>query len=278
MNNFWTEVLQFAQTTTENIGSQLIADFGKLQAIRKEDGTLVTQADRWADREIREAIAKTLPDHGVLTEETEHIFPAQDWCWIVDPIDGTTNFTRGIPIWGISLGLLYRGTPVFGFVHLPQLQQSFHGYWYGDSGLMGPAGAFRNHQPIHTSVDSPSKNHLFNLCARSTDVLKHPFPCKMRMIGVASYNLLLVASGAALGGVEATPKIWDIAAAWVIVQAAGGVFIPLEPGPIFPLQVGKNYGSRPFPCLVASRPELVPIFKPLVEFIGEEARVSYSRE
>lgn len=270
MNNFWTEVLQFAQATTDRIGSQLITDFGKIQATRKEDGTLVTKADQWADQEIREAILSTFPTHGVLTEETEHIFPDKDWCWIVDPIDGTTNFTRGVPIWGISLGLLYQGIPVFGFVHLPQLNQSFHGYWYNNKAITGPTGAFLNNQPIHSSPDSPSKNHLFNLCARSTDVMTQPFPCKIRLIGVASYNLLLVASGAALGGVEATPKIWDIAAAWVIVQAAGGVFIPLETEPIFPLQVGQDYGSRPFPCLAASRPELVPIFKPLVEFIGEK--------
>ena len=268
MNDFWPEVLKFAQETTERIGSQLLGDFGKLQAVRKEDGTLVTKADRWADREIRQAIASCFPDHGVLTEETEHIFPDNDWCWIVDPIDGTTNFTRGIPIWGISLGLLYRGTPVFGFVRLPQIGQYFYGYWYGESGLAGPTGAFMNGQPIHTSGDSPSMNHLFNLCARSTDVLKHPFPCKIRLIGVASYNLLLVASGASLGGVEATPKIWDIAAAWAIVQAAGGVFVSLEPEPIFPLKAGQNYGNRPFPCLVVSRAELVPVFKPLVAFIG----------
>lgn len=268
MKEFWTEVLQFCQTTTERIGSQLVADFGKLQATRKEDGTLVTQADRWADREIREAIASTFPDHGVLTEETTHIFPANDWCWIVDPIDGTTNFTRGIPIWGISLGLLYQGTPVFGFVHLPQLKQSFYGYWYGDSGLSGPVGAYCDGEPIHTSADAPSKNHLFNLCARSTDVLKQDLPCKVRIIGVASYSLLLVASGAALGGVEATPKIWDIAAVWAILQAAGGVFISLSSEPMFPLEVGQDYASRPFPCLAASRPELVPIFQPLVASAG----------
>ncbi len=274
MEDFWTEVLEFAHKTTERLGSQLIADFGKLQATRKADGSLVTKADKWADAEIRGAIAATFPDHGVITEETEHIFPDNDWCWVVDPIDGTTNFTRGIPIWGISLGLLYRGTPVFGCVYLPQLGQSFHGFWYGDSGLTGSTGAYMNNQPIHTSVDSPSLNHLFNLCARSTSVLKQPFPCKIRMIGVASYSLLLVASGAVLGGVEATPKIWDIAAAWVILQAAGGVYVPLEPEPVFPLQVGQDYGNRPFPCLVASRAELVPVFKPLVAFIGEKVMAS----
>lgn len=267
---FWSEVLQFCQTTTGRIGRQL-TDFGDLQATNKADGSLVTQADQWADRELTEAIATQFPEHGVLSEETAHRFPDNHWCWIIDPIDGTTNFTRGVPLWGISLGLLYRGTPVFGFVHLPKLEQSFHGFWVGDSGLTSPGGAYLNEQPIHTSTASPSPSHLFNLCARSTSVLKQPFPCKIRMIGVASYNILLVAAGAALGGVEATPKIWDIAAAWVILQAAGGVYVPLEPEPIFPLQVGQDYGSRPFPCLCVSRPELVPEFKPLVEFIGEKA-------
>lgn len=269
MENFWTEVLKLAQTTTKQIGSHLIADFGKIQATKKEDGTLVTKADQWADEEITKAIASTFCDHGILTEETTHIFPDNDWCWIIDPIDGTTNFTRGVPIWGISLGLLYKGTPVFGFVYLPLLNQSYYGYWYGNSGLKGPVGAYLNGEPISTSNDYPSKNHLFNLCARSVDVLKHPFPCKIRMIGVASYNILLVAGGAALGGVEATPKIWDIAAVWVIVQAAGGVFIPLKGEEIFPLKVGQDYGNHSFPCLVVSRSELVPTFKPLVEFLGQ---------
>lgn len=262
INPFWQEVRQFSQQITQTVGQQLVQDFGRLTPERKLDGTLVTQADQWADRTITQAIQTTFPHHGVLSEETQHIFPDQSWCWIVDPIDGTTNFTRGIPIWGISLGLLYQGTPVFGFVYFPQIQQAFEGYWYGKSGLTGPTGAYLNQQAIHTSQDSPSKNHLFNLCARSTSVLKNPFPCKIRMIGVASYNILLVAAGAALGGVEATPKIWDIAGAWVILQAAGGYFVSLDAEDIFPLEVGKNYQNVSFPCLTVSRQELIPSFKP----------------
>ena len=265
METFWNEILEFCQTTTATIGDRLVQDFGKLSAERKEDGTLVTQADRWADEQLRIAVKTTFPEHGILTEESTHIFPDNDWCWIIDPIDGTTNFTRGIPIWGISLGLLYQGTPVFGFVDFPPLQQSFHGYWYGNSGLTGPVGAYRNGQSIQTSQDQPSQNHLFNLCARSTEILKNPFPCKIRLLGVASYNLLLVACGAALGGAESTPKIWDLAAVWAILQAAGGSFLSLETEPMFPLKVGQDYGKRSFPCLVASRPELIAVFNPLVE-------------
>jgi myo-inositol-1(or 4)-monophosphatase len=90
------------------------------------------------------------------------------------------------------------------------------------------------------------------------------------MIGVASYNLLLVAAGAAIGGVEATPKIWDIAAAWVIVKAAGGEFVFLDPDPVFPLEVGTNHGDRSLPSLAICRSELVSQFKPLVEVISKK--------
>lgn len=272
---FWAKVLSFSEQTSHSIGQELVTKFGKLQAVRKSDGSLVTEADKWSDLQIRQAIATTFPEHGVLSEETEHIFPNTDWCWVIDPIDGTTNFTRGIPIWGISMGLLYRGIPVFGYVHFPLLQQSFYGYWYGDAELTGPTGAFCNGESIHTSPDEPSLNHIFNLCARSTKVASNPLPCKIRLMGVASYNVLLVARGAALGGVEATPKIWDIAAVWAILQAAGGAFTNLEPHNPFPLQVGTNYGDRPFPCLTASRAELIPVFHPLVTFIGEQVCEKY---
>jgi myo-inositol-1(or 4)-monophosphatase len=275
MLDFWTQVLDFAQTTTARVGAQLLQDFGHVwaaekQAAEKADGSLVTESDRWADEALRNAIAHTFPDHGVLSEEVEHIFPTNDWCWIIDPVDGTTNFARGLPIWGISLGLLYKGTPVFGYVYLPPLRQSFHGYWGGASGLAMPTGAFLNDRPIRTSADAITSNHFFNLCARSIGVLKNPFPCKIRMLGVATYNLLTVAAGATLGGVEATPKIWDIAAVWAIVQAAGGVWTPLEAEPIFPLQVGQDYSDRAYPTLVVSQPALVPTFLPLVQVLGKE--------
>ena len=83
---------------------------------------------------------------------------------------------------------------------------------------------------------------------------------------MATYNLLLVATGIALGAVEATPKIWDIAAVWVIVQAAGGTWVPLT-GAIFPLRPGDSYGTKAFPTLVVSHQTLVPVFRPLVQTV-----------
>ncbi|MEM0979185.1 MAG: inositol monophosphatase family protein [Cyanobacteria bacterium P01_H01_bin.58] len=267
MSDFWTDVLTFSETTTQRVGAQLLQNFGQVQAVEKADGSLVTQSDQWADAELRAAIAEAFPTHGLLSEETSHVFPEADWCWIIDPIDGTTNFTRGIPLWGISLGLLYQGVPVYGYVYLPTLGNRFHGYWAGHSGLEMPQGAFLNGQPIQTRQDEPGKNQFFSFCARSTKVLKQPFPCKVRMLGVATYNLLIVAAGYALGAVEATPKVWDIAGVWPILHAAGVTWTPLDDEPPFPLTAGVNYRDRPFPTLVLSRADLLPQFLPLVSVI-----------
>lgn len=263
----WSHILSIAEAATADVGAQLLKDFGQATAEEKADGSLVTQSDKWADGELRRRLQQALPSHGVLSEEGTHVFPEQDFCWIIDPIDGTTNFTRGVPLWGISLGLLYQGTPVFGHVYMPTLNQRFHGFFMGASGLTGPSGAFLDGESIYTSNDAAAGSQFFSLCARSLKVLQKPFPCKIRMLGVATYNLLTVAAGISLGAVEATPKIWDIAAVWAITRAAGGVWTPLEDVAIFPLEVGVDYGSRPFPTLLSARQDLDELFRPLVDVI-----------
>lgn len=263
MTAFWDQVLSFAADITTEVGTTLLEALGSAQAQEKQDGSLVTQYDKWSDERLRTAIQQAFPDHGVLSEETTHVFPDRDWCWIIDPIDGTTNFSQGIPLWAISLGLLYQGTPVFGYIYLPVLNHRFHGYWSGDRDLEMPTGAFLNGQPIETRPNDPGKNEFFSLCARSTAVMQRPgFPCKVRMLGVATYNLLIVAAGYAIGAVEATPKVWDIAGIWPILHAAGATWIPLDDVPPFPLTVGANYEKRAFPTLVLNRADLVEQFRP----------------
>ncbi|HEY9887094.1 MAG TPA: inositol monophosphatase family protein [Candidatus Obscuribacterales bacterium] len=269
MTTFWDEILTFAETQTTTVGERLLQVFGQAQAQEKADGSLVTEFDQWSDEHLRRAIQTAFPTHGVLSEETLHVFPAGDWCWVIDPIDGTTNFTQGIPLWAVSLGLLYRGTPVFGYVYVPTLRHRFYGYWPGASGLAMPTGAFLNGAPIQVRGDGPGKNQFFSLCARSTAILQQPFPCKVRMLGVATYNLLIVAAGYALGAVEATPKVWDIAGIWPIVHAAGATWVPLDDRPPFPLTVGENYRDRPFPTLVLNRSDLVAQFRPLVAAVAQ---------
>lgn len=270
MTNFWDRVLTFTTTTSRQIGEELLAKVAQSryrEAAEKEDGSLVTECDTWADAAIRAAIAQAFPDHGILSEEGSHHFPDTDWCWIVDPIDGTTNFARGVPVWGISIGLLYRGYPVFGCVYLPPVNQMFHGFWAGDSAIAPtdlppiPSGAFCNNTPIQVSNGGRGGNSLFSLCSRSMKYAPHPFSCKIRAVGVASYNLLTVAAGITIGALEATPKVWDISAVWVILQAAGGVWVDLSGSPAFPLIPGQSYGTKQHPTLVVNQSNLIAPFR-----------------
>jgi myo-inositol-1(or 4)-monophosphatase len=264
---FWTQVLEVASTTAQRIGAQLLLDFGHVQGLEKADGSLVTQSDEWADREIRSSILATFPDHAILSGEGNREFTAAQWTWIIDPLDGTTNFTRGIPLWGISIGLLHYGEPVFGYVYFPPVNQAFYGYWAGTTGLDAPTGAYLNGRQIRVSQDAPSGNHFFSFCARSLQVWQPGFPCKVRMLGVATYNFLAVAAGSSLGGVEATPKIWDLAAVWAILHAAGGTWRSLRANPTFPAIVGRNYGSYAMPSLIVNNSDLADLLLPLMTSI-----------
>jgi myo-inositol-1(or 4)-monophosphatase len=257
----WDQIFSFSQSITAEVGQKILRDFGQVQPEEKADGSLVTACDHWTDERIQGAIAQTFPDHGILSEECSHVFPDQDWCWVIDPIDGTTNFTRGIPLWAISLGLLYKGTPVFGYIYLPPLQYAIYGYWNAPDHRNG---AFLNGAPIQTRTEPPAGNQCFSLCARSIGILKQPFPCKVRMLGVASYNIVSVATGTLIGAVEATPKIWDIAGVWPIVHGAGGSWMALDDRPMFPLIPGTDYGDRPYPTLVVSQPQWMEKFEALV--------------
>lgn len=266
MNN-WQKILPFIQELTKQVGDRLLTDFEQARvAIAKDDGSLVTKSDQWADAYIKSALEKEFPDFGILTEESTQVLPDREWAWVVDPLDGTTNFARGIPIWGISLGLLHCGTPVFGYVAIPPLQQNIYG-WSDKHG----SAAFLNDNPIHLAPESPDPNALgnyfFSACSRSLEKMgRATFPFKLRMLGVASYNILTVALGSTIGAVEATPKIWDIAAVWVILKAIGAIWIPLEASSnIFPLEMGKNYSKRSFPTLVVSHNELLPMAQEIVK-------------
>jgi myo-inositol-1(or 4)-monophosphatase len=275
----WNHTLEIVKQITQVVGEQLLTNFQQISAqsrtaSAKADGSLVTQSDQWADRTITQMLQDKFPGYGLLSEESVQIFPSQDWCWVVDPLDGTSNFSHGIPIWAISLGLLYKGVPVFGYVHLPPLQQSFYGWFAGNITeiALPPDAAFLNGKQIRSlqelPPDIPLSNYFFSCCSRSLERIgMTKYPCKLRMLGVASYNLLTVATGATLGAVEATPKIWDIAAAWVIVQAAGAIWQPLDSEPIFPLKSDRNYGDRNFPTLVVSSAEMELVFNPIVQII-----------
>lgn len=255
-----TEALRFARELADNVAERLLKHFhGVRHAKIKRDGTLVTQADLEADRFITDAIQQRYPDYDIISEELNTRYEGAPWCWIVDPLDGTTNFAQGVPIWGVSIALAYAGWPVMGVIDFPTLGLRYH--------AVKGAGAFENDQPIEVMPavgwdDSPRlRNELVAVCSRTVQRYTADIPMKPRILGSAAFNFCLTAAGIALASMEATPKVWDMAAGWLLVHEAGGVVVQLEGAPIFPLAAGQDYATIAYPQLSAPSHSIVAELK-----------------
>ncbi len=204
-----------------------------LQVDEKPDHTPVTEADRAAERALRSLLAAARPDHGVLGEEFGISGTDTEWQWVIDPIDGTMNYVRGIPVWATLIALAHRGRPVVGVVSAPLL----HRRWWGGLGI----GAFGGGERINVSAVSALENAQLSFNALR-DFEEHGGHAAMtsllakvwRVRGFGDFwSHMLVAEGAADVAVEATVKPWDMAAVQIVVEEAGGRFSDLGGAPDF---------------------------------------------
>ena len=205
-----------------------------LRVDRKDDATEVTEADRGAEAAVRRALASARPDHAVLGEEEGLIGPADArFRWVIDPIDGTSNYVRHVPIWASLLALMEGDDVVVGVASAPALGRR----WWAARG----EGAFADDEPIAVSaVSSLEETHLAHagvgtfyeyggggaLVQRTREV--------WRSRGLGDFWMhCLVAEGAFDVAVEPIVSLWDLAAVTVIVEEAGGRFTDLHgrPGP-----------------------------------------------
>lgn len=241
-----TDWYRLAHHMADDAGRCLVDWFGRAGAQLKRDGSFVTEADLAVDQLVHEAVRAHQPDHALLSEEGSQVYQGQTYTWVVDPLDGTTNFANGLVYWGFSLALLQEGEPVLGVLEFPLLRQRFaairgQGAWLDDRLL---------------TVTAPHElhgNHFFatdTRAYRSLDIMVRPKP---RILGSAAYDLAAVASGTVVAAIETLPKIWDVAAAWLIVKEAGGVIAPLLAGAEpFPMQPGRDYAEWVVPVLAAA--------------------------
>ena len=119
------ELLAHAQEWAQAAGSITLNHFGGLVSSEtKGDGTPVTVADRAAERFLREHITRHYPQHGILGEEFGETNPGARARWILDPIDGTKSFIRGVPLYGVLIGIEIDGDPVVGIAHFPALAET----------------------------------------------------------------------------------------------------------------------------------------------------------
>ena len=100
-NQLNAEQLSELNNLFNSISDKQLKDFGNITASNKADGSLITSCDIWSDQTIVEGLSKIAPNEGVISEEGEKIVPPNDAYWVVDPLDGTTNFAAGIPYWSI---------------------------------------------------------------------------------------------------------------------------------------------------------------------------------
>ena len=230
----------------DRVAERQLSDFGHVVSDLKSDGTLITACDRWSDAAIVEGLQALYPADGILSEEGNRELPATPSFWVVDPLDGTTNFAAGIPYWSISLARFEGGRPVLGILDVPPLGQRII--------VRAGLGVWRNGEAVESPAAKSQPGGCVSLCSRSIHVLQtfpdRPFPGKLRLFGVASLNLVSVATGQTVAALEATPKIWDLAAAWLVLQELSCPirWLQGDPSRILP---GTDLTSTGFPVLAA---------------------------
>jgi myo-inositol-1(or 4)-monophosphatase len=206
-------------------GDILRRHYGHLFAIRKKGAIdLVTTADIESERAIVETIRSAFPDHAILAEEAGPIDGLPEMRWIIDPLDGTTNFAHGLGIFAVSIAFAHQGTPVFGIVFNPISGETF-------TALAGQ-GAFLNNRSISVSETAAVGDGLlvtgfpYDVARMPADLLDRFAKCLaaaqgIRRLGSAALDLCHVACGRFDGFWEDNLKPWDTAAGMVIALEAG---------------------------------------------------------
>lgn len=239
-----TEVREWAKT-----GGEIARHyFNNVSGQRKNDQSLVTQADLDIEHMLRERIQARYPDHGIMGEEQGLSNIDREYVWSIDPLDGTDAFVGGLPVWVVSIGLLHHGEPHMGVIYIPTTNEF---YWTDGNGT-----AYRNATPISVTnataftrsdwIFSTSYTHLeYNLT----------FPGKSRSMGSFAAHLCYVARGTAIGALIGYPQLWDVAAGLAILRDAGGIAVTLdgEPFATQPLLDGR----KPTKPLFVSTPALI---------------------
>lgn len=195
-------------------------DDPELAIATKGDGTPVTEADKAAERLIRERLAAAHPDDSILGEEEDDHVGTSTRTWIIDPIDGTKAFTRGVPLYSNLLAVVDEHGPLIGVINLPAISTTV----YAGRGL----GCFRDGRRVRVSDRATPTE-----CVLSTSGF-NPWPDAM-LLGAKSagfqlrtwgdgYGYAMVACGTIDAMVDPTVSLWDIAPMPVIMSEAGGRF------------------------------------------------------
>jgi len=208
-----------------------IVDTG-FEVSTKADESIVTTADMETERAFRERVRERFPEMDVLGEEFGRSVSGSDYCWIIDPIDGTAEFARHVPLYGCILGLFYKGRPLLGVIDHRAMDLRCHGVF----GL----GAFCNGQRLQIEdctpreagatarIGLPSRASFLKPtdCAHVFDAIVDAYP-NFRTYHTCYAHLLTAAQGFDAAMEWDTP-LWDLAAAQIVIEEAGGCYQPVR--------------------------------------------------
>lgn len=233
-------------------GRQLLKDFAEVEQLQvsiKGPGDFVSRADRQAEQTLRQMLTEARPTYGFLGEEGGGT-PGEDPTrrWIVDPLDGTTNFLHGLPHWAVSVALEHKGQIVAGVIHDPVKDETFwaekgEGAWLNESRIRVSARTRLSEALFATGIPFGPRN---TLPATLQDLARLMPECAgVRRLGSAALDLAYVAAGRYEGFWERGLNPWDMAAGLLIVQEAGGLVgairdghRPLEHGDVIAANAG----------------------------------------
>lgn len=207
---------------------------------------LVSYVDKEAEKIIVAGLREVFPEASFITEEKTVNQEESDWKWIVDPLDGTTNFVHGIPVFAVSIGLAYKGKVMLGVVYEVNLDECFYAYRGG--------GAFCNGKPIHVSQASKLSESLIatGFPYQEKGLLDAYFSLLkdlllnghgLRRLGSAAVDLCYVACGRVEAYLEYNLQSYDVAAGSLVLEEAGGVVTDFGGGDGF-LFAGEILGSN----------------------------------
>lgn len=223
------------QAIAEKAADFILDSHGKVQSgdiIVKDLNSLVSYVDIQSEKILVEGLKQLLPESTFIAEEGTEATTSSEWVWIIDPLDGTTNFLHQIPVYGVSIALQYQGEVVFGLVYEVNRKECFY--------ALKDQGAYKDGEKIHVNnVDladaliatgfpyydfSKTKSYLQVL----EFLMKHTRG--VRRLGAASIDLVYVACGRFNGFYEYSLAPWDVAAGALIVKEAGGIVTDFSGG------------------------------------------------
>ena len=222
----FTDYLTFTKELAFNSGKILSKYFGNVNSINKKTTSidLVTNADIESEQLIISSIFKKFPNHTIISEETSQKEKNSDFKWVIDPLDGTTNFVHNLPIFAVSIGLQYKNKTVIGVVYNPAADKMFS--------ASIKKGAYLNEEKINPSSTNTLSESLIvtgfpylhdKKWEKSFSIFKDFYSTTqgVRRLGAASLDLCFVGMGRFEAFYEFNLKPWDICAGSLIAEEAG---------------------------------------------------------